>query len=143
MKDRGSDCERKESESARALRSSDHESTHGPIDTMAETAQQGRLVLDLLDESRDVLDRSDLDEHSDHSFVGSSVSRSVERSTGGTGDSKQEESAFGSKRHVGKGNERDDGVGIDSRRTDLKSTGSGSVHLVVCMENEESIEGFG
>ena len=51
---------------------------------MTETTQKGRLCLDLLDKSRNVLDRSNLDEHSDDCLVGSSVGRSVEGCAGGT-----------------------------------------------------------
>ena len=125
--------------------------TCSSVDPVPETAEQRGLVLDFLDEGRDVLDRSDLDEHSDDGLVGSSMSRSVERRAGGavelrgkrSAQVRKDESSEVNPKEEGSSNSRNDRVRVNSRRSDLKRTGSRSVHLVVGVKDEEGVERFG
>lgn len=86
---------------------------------MPETKEDSALVLHFIDELRDVLFDLDLLQHSDHSFVGSSVFGPVE----------------GSSCHS------DSSVEVDSGTGDVPDERSGAVHLMLSMEDEEHFQG--
>lgn len=88
------------------------------VDTMTESVEQAFLVLDVLDELRDVGFLADRLQHPQHSLVGTTVLASV-KSTSGTCDG---------------------GVDIYTRRGEVADGSSGAVELVFSMQDEEDFE---
>lgn len=86
--------------------------------SVTESHQFSLFVLDIFNELGDIFDTSDRLEHSQNSFIGTSVERSVE-STGGTSQRT---------------------VDVNSRGGEMSHGGSGAVKFVVGMENEENVE---
>jgi len=90
------------------------------VDSVAETLKHLLAVLNILDELGYSLNRTDLIEHAEDGFVGTTVSGSVEGSHGSS----------------------EGGVDISLRRGHMSDGSSGTVKFVLSMEDEQNIESF-
>jgi len=89
------------------------------VDAMTEAHETAGLVLDALNELRDVVDGADLLEHAHNSLVGTTVQGTIQRGDRAT----------------------DAAVDINTGGREVAHSSGGAVELVVSVENEEDVEG--
>ena len=90
------------------------------IDSVTEPEEDSFSFLDFLDNFRNVIFRSDFFKHPDDSLIGSSMSGSIESTSGHS----------------------DGCIDIDSRAGYMPDEGGRAVHFVFCVENEKNIKSF-